>query len=110
MKPLHVMFMRGVIVKKRYLIQSKDTWSKATSMFVFSKEEFQQRYSDTETEMLLSCAVNSFFSIIMLIPVWFTGRINPFNIYISIFSIKSSHGYPYQENIFGLDIQYDSNF
>ena len=28
----------GVIVKKRYLIQSKDTWSKATSIFVFSKE------------------------------------------------------------------------
>ena len=37
-KPLHVTFMRGVIVKKRYLIQSKDTWSKATSIFVFSKE------------------------------------------------------------------------
>ena len=41
---------------------------------VFSKEEFQRRYSDTETEMLLSCAVNSFFSIIMLIPIWFTGK------------------------------------
>ena len=41
---------------------------------VFSKREFQRRCSDTETEMLLSCAVNSFFSIIMVIPIWFTGK------------------------------------
>ena len=41
---------------------------------VFSKQEFQRRCSDTETEMLLSCAVNSFFSIIMVIPIWFTGK------------------------------------
>ena len=40
---------------------------------VFSKEEFQRRYTNTETEMLLSCAVNSFFSIIMVMPIWFTG-------------------------------------
>ena len=41
---------------------------------VFSKEEFQRRYSNTENEMFLTCAVNSFFSIIMLIPIWFTGK------------------------------------
>ena len=41
---------------------------------VFSKEEFQRRYTNTESEMLLSCAVNSFFSIIMVIPIWFTGK------------------------------------
>ena len=41
---------------------------------VFSKEEFQRRYTNTETEMLLSCAVNSFFSIIMVLPIWFTGK------------------------------------
>ena len=41
---------------------------------MFSKEEFQRRYSNTESEMLLSWAVNSFFSIILVMPIWFTGR------------------------------------
>ena len=41
---------------------------------VFSKEEFQRRYTNTETEMLLLCTVNGFFSIIMLIPIWFIGK------------------------------------
>ena len=41
---------------------------------MFSKEEFQRRCRNTETEMFVSCAVNSFFSIIMVIPIWFTGK------------------------------------
>ena len=38
-----------------------------------TKEEFKQRCRDTETEMIWSQLVNMFFSITMLIPIWFTG-------------------------------------
>ena len=38
-----------------------------------SGEEFRQRYSNTELEMACSFAVNFGFSLIMLIPIWFTG-------------------------------------
>ena len=38
-----------------------------------SGEEFKERYKNTEIEMACSFAVNIGFSIVMLLPVWFTG-------------------------------------
>ena len=39
-----------------------------------SGEEFRQRYSNTELEMACSFAVNIGFSMVMLMPIWFTGN------------------------------------
>ena len=41
---------------------------------MFSMEDFKKRYSNTETEMAWSFVVNSFFSILSLIPIWYVGR------------------------------------
>ena len=38
-----------------------------------SGEEFKERYKNTKLEMACSFAVNIGFSVIMLIPLWFTG-------------------------------------
>ena len=39
-------------------------------------EELRRRYTNTETEMAYSFSVNILFSIIMLLPTWFTGTFN----------------------------------
>ena len=39
-----------------------------------TRDEFQTRYKNTEQEMKWSFIVSSLFSIIMLLPIWFTGR------------------------------------
>ena len=41
---------------------------------MFTREEFLERYKNTENEMACSIAVNAFFSICMLFPIWFTGN------------------------------------
>ena len=39
-----------------------------------TKEQFQQRFQSTENEMLASQLLNIGVSIIMLLPIWFTGK------------------------------------
>ena len=41
---------------------------------MFTREEFLERYKNTENEMACSIAVNAFFSICLLFPIWFTGN------------------------------------
>ena len=41
----------------------------------YSIEVFKQRFKSTEREMLWSCGVNSMFCLLMLIPIWYTGKI-----------------------------------
>ena len=39
-----------------------------------TKEEFRERFHNTETEMIWSQLLNIGVSIIMLVPLWFTGQ------------------------------------
>ena len=41
---------------------------------MFPLEEYKIRYNLTETEMALSFAVNNVISIVMLLPIWYTGK------------------------------------
>ena len=43
---------------------------------MFSIEEYCRRNRNTETEMLWTFAVNSLFSLTMMIPIWYTGKEN----------------------------------
>ena len=45
---------------------------------MFTIEEYRRRHENTEIEMLWTFAVNSVFSLVMLVPIWFTGEINYF--------------------------------
>ena len=40
---------------------------------MFSIDEYKKRFKNTEMEMALSFAVTSFFSLVMMLPIWYTG-------------------------------------
>ena len=44
---------------------------------MFSIDEYKKRFRKTEMEMALSFAVTSFFSVVMMLPIWYTGMYVP---------------------------------
>ena len=44
---------------------------------MFTIEEFRIRFRNTEVEMFCSFAVNIMFSLIMMVPIWYTGNFCP---------------------------------
>ena len=41
---------------------------------MFSIEEYRKRFRNTEREMFFSFLVNTAFSIVMIVPIWYTGK------------------------------------
>ena len=41
----------------------------------FSVNEYRQRHRQTNIEMAWSLTVNIVFSLVMMVPLWFTGRV-----------------------------------